>query len=121
MPYAPKRPCPTPGCHRTIERKEKHCDVHTTAYERERGSSHSRGYGGTGWAKTRLMVLNRDPLCRCPTPGLHKRCCLNHAPANTAAHIVPRTRGGEDTMENLRGLCTPCHGAERERFGRLPR
>lgn len=60
-----------------------------------------------------MMVLREEPLCQ--TCG---------DPASEVDHIVSRERGGEDTRENLQGLCKPCHSrktVEVDRgFGGMP-
>lgn len=63
----------------------------------DRPHAAARGYGAT-WRKLRLMVLRREPLCR--------RC---GAAALDVDHIIPRRRGGPDSLENLQALCHPCH------------
>lgn len=49
------------------------------------------------------MILARDPLCRIAI------LCDGSAPSTEADHIVPRARGGDDSMENLQGACRACH------------
>lgn len=63
-----------------------------------RPSAGRRGYGRR-WRKLRLMVLRRDPICvRC-------KCRAS----THADHIAPKSRGGDDSFENLQGLCETCH------------
>jgi len=52
------------------------------------------------------MVLARDPLCNC------------NQPATEVDHIVPKSAGGSDSMENLQGLCKPCHSRKTAYEGR---
>lgn len=47
----------------------------------------------------RKHVLSRDLVCR---------RCRRRASAEVD-HIVPLAQGGEDTLENLQGLCKACH------------
>mgnify|MGYP003152916879 CR=1 FL=1 len=68
-----------------------------SVYNKERGSAASRGYGSR-WRRLRRMVLNRQPLC--------VRC---GAPATDVDHIMPRAAGGDDSFENLQGMCKSCH------------
>ena len=118
MPTAPKKPCHNPRCPdlsgdcpahgRTAQRK---------AYDQGRGSSRARGYADPAWLALRAAVLERDPECTWGSQA------TDHAPAayycgepsTTAAHLVPRKRGGSDAPENLRGLCTPHHSVETSR------
>ena len=45
-----------------------------------------------------------EPMCRrCRQRGELRL-------ATDADHIVPRSRGGRDTLENLQSLCKSCHG-----------
>jgi len=53
------------------------------------------------------MVLSRDPMCR--TEG-----CGN--PSTVADHIVPLEQGGENTFENLQGLCASCHNRKTAKY-----
>lgn len=52
------------------------------------------------WRALRAAVLERDPICK--TPGCGRA-------SQHADHITPRSRGGADSMGNLRGLCASCH------------
>jgi 5-methylcytosine-specific restriction endonuclease McrA len=51
------------------------------------------------WKRLRAACLKRDR--KCTTPGCTERAVV-------ADHIVPRSKGGADTLENLRGLCIRC-------------
>ena len=65
----------------------------------KRPTTAQMGYGGR-WNRLSKLVRARDPICTmqgCERPSEH------------ADHIIPKSRGGQDTMENLRGLCKPCH------------
>lgn len=35
--------------------------------------------------------------------------------ATTADHIIPKSRGGADTMSNLQAACAPCNGLKGNR------
>ena len=65
--------------------------------EEARPSSTARGFGRR-WAKIRARVLREEPWCRF--------CGRASAEAD---HIVPKSQGGTDDRENLRGLCGPCN------------
>lgn len=50
------------------------------------------------------MVLRRDPWCQ---------ECAKHGrvtPSTDADHIIPKDKGGKDSLDNLQGLCAACHG-----------
>lgn len=107
MPNAPKRPCRQPGCAALVGREEKgFCPAHRRERQRRqdarRGSSAARGYGGK-WPALREMVLRREPRCvECQKRG---RLTL----AQEVDHIVPKSRGGTDDIENLQSICRTCH------------
>ncbi|MDP2333849.1 MAG: HNH endonuclease [Reyranella sp.] len=67
-------------------------------------------YGKKAWRDLRAAVLRRDPICA--TRGCGR-------PSSHADHVVPRSRGGADTLANLRGLCGPCHN-RRSASGNAP-
>jgi len=75
-----------------------------------RESASRRGYGST-WRRLRKLVLARDCyLCQ---------LCLQ--PAGKSAHvdhIVPRSRGGKDSLDNLQTLCACCHNRKTAREDR---
>ncbi len=108
MPTAPRRPCPRPGCPNLVPPK---CPVHTARpWEHGRASSAERGYGAA-WRKLRELVLAEEPLCR----------VCGGRPSVMADHIVPKTHGGTDDRENLRGICKRCHDTKSGREGRASR
>lgn len=63
--------------------------------------------GGTrAWGRIRRIILDRDGyLCQVPKPDGNP--C--HAAATTVDHIVPRVRGGDDDLANLRAACVRCN------------
>ncbi|EMA31432.1 HNH endonuclease [Halobiforma nitratireducens] len=60
-----------------------------------------RGYG-EGWEQLRQETLRRDGYA-CTRCGADDRTLQAH-------HVVPRSQGGPDDLENLLTLCRPCHG-----------
>jgi 5-methylcytosine-specific restriction protein A len=93
VPWKLKRPCRQRGCPRLIY--EGYCEEHRRPYTT--GTTAQRGYGGR-WQRLRLLVLNREPLCR-----------MCHAPATDVDHFIPKSRGGDDSFDNLQSLCHECH------------
>jgi hypothetical protein len=67
-----------------------------------RPSAAKRGYGRR-WQRLRKMVLSAEPLCR----ECQKRNRLT--PATEVDHILPLSKGGANSFENLRALCKPHH------------
>ena len=76
----------------------------------------NNGYGHR-WRQLRLLVLARDNyLCQqCKREG-------RITPGNQADHIIPKSQGGQDEIDNLQTLCTECHMDKTIReSGRVPR
>jgi 5-methylcytosine-specific restriction endonuclease McrA len=69
-----------------------------------------RFYGTAEWKRLREAALRRDGF-RCTWIDHGIRCLR---PAVVVDHIVERTDGGADTLENLRSLCRD-HDAIRHR------
>ena len=65
----------------------------------DRPSPARRGYDAR-WRRMRRMVLARQPVCA--TPDCHR-------PSKDVHHIKALVHGGEDSFENLQGLCHECH------------
>ena len=106
MPRRPMKQCAKPACHHRVESVQHvYCKQHRVeankAYDEQRGSSSSRGYGAK-WRRLRKLVLNRDPLCQCDDPTCNK-------PSTDVDHIIPKRDGGRDSMDNLQGLAHECH------------
>jgi 5-methylcytosine-specific restriction protein A len=106
MAYRALRLCAAPGC--GAASAGRYCQKHSgwnrpdRIADRERGSHSKRGYGRR-WERLRKLVLARDPLCRIGN------LCGGMGISTEADHIVPRARGGDDSMENLQGACHACH------------
>lgn len=109
MPLKPPYPCGYPGCPELI-RDGRFCDRHAkvvrASYDRNRGNSSKRGYGGH-WRIIRAMYLKRHPLCE-DIYGVHAAAHQVIA-ASEVDHKVPKSQGGSDRDENLQALCKSCH------------
>jgi 5-methylcytosine-specific restriction endonuclease McrA len=57
------------------------------------------------------MILARDPVCT----------LCERAASTEVDHIKPRHLGGDDTEENLRGVCGECHGGKTAAEGHAAR
>lgn len=114
MPQAPRKPCRSPGC--GVLTSASYCGKHERVkeavqresrikYDKERGTSASRGYGSR-WGKAAKQYRVNNPLCcMCQEKGILK---LN----NCVDHVVA-VSGPDDPLfwdeSNWQGLCTPCH------------
>ena len=102
MPTGILSACRSPRCP-NAGGKAGYCAVHAEAHNQAVNTPHRQAerafYASPEWRALRYAVLLRDPICR-----LCGRCR-----STQADHIRPRSQGGRDTMENLRGLCHGCH------------
>ncbi|MFP8954107.1 HNH endonuclease [Natrialbaceae archaeon A-arb3/5] len=57
---------------------------------------------GEGWDELRRRTLQRDGYA-CTRCGADERTLQAH-------HVIPRSAGGPDELDNLLTLCRPCHG-----------
>lgn len=111
MGRKPQRPCSKSGCSALTRSRfcGKHEQAHARATEVRRPSAARRGYGRR-WQRLRAIIIARDPVCTCTgRPGCPHggaRCIL---PTTDVDHIIPREQGGEDSEENLQGMCHGCH------------
>lgn len=60
----------------------------------------------TAFKKQKMRVLVRDNFC-CQAPG----CRINRLSKLTVHHIIPRSQGGLDNLDNLITLCYDHHEA----------
>lgn len=81
------RPCPVPG-------------HEPKAWE----GSTRRSRLPADWEKRRIVVLERDPICRICGENLSTVC----------DHIEP---GDDHSFENLQGICSPCDRRKSSREG----
>ena len=112
MPSTPLRPCPTAGCNELVNAGK--CARHRLQYERDRGTSTSRGYG-VRWRRFRLWyiaeVVALDPRCKdCERPFMAESAIELHHVFKAAAHPELLFDVG-----NIRALCHFCHSARTKR------
>jgi 5-methylcytosine-specific restriction protein A len=90
--------CATPGCASKAVDGGPRCPTHTVG-----GGwvGAGRDYG-SAWPRLRAQVLCEEPRCRLGLPG----CTVVSTEVD---HILPRSAGGSDVRENLRGACAACH------------
>lgn len=100
MPMRPCLTCGTPARGTRCPPCQRSHDTH------RRPSPNQRGYDAE-YRKARRIILATGPACAiCGT-----------APATTADHIVPVSRGGTNELTNLRPACHPCNSARGNRTG----
>ncbi len=63
-----------------------------------RPSAAAQGYGHR-WRKLRLMILREQPIC----------AACHRAAATDVDHKIAKAKGGDDSRDNLVGLCHSCH------------
>lgn len=61
-------------------------------------------YRTAAWRRLRAVALAQSPIC--VTAGCGRAAVV-------ADHIIPRSRGGADSLENLVGRCIDCHNRRR--------
>lgn len=110
------RPClgnPGKPCGAIVPASARRCAECSTAYNRERGSSHKRGYT-RGHRMLSREYRRVNPLCELRYPG----CTFL---AIDADHKVPRRAGGRNEWANYQSVCRPCHARKtREDAERYP-
>ena len=96
--------CTYPGC-RDLVSKGTRCDKHIRrhGWQDNRGTKQQRGYGKV-WEMVRAVALKRDGhMCvQCAANGQYRE-------AKEVDHIVPKSQGGSDDLDNLQSLCKKCH------------
>ena len=105
MPHKPPHRCSNPGCpERITEGRDglPHKKLTYKILDKNRPNSYRRGYNKR-WSKIRNIFLSKQPLCiDCEDEGIT-------TPATEAHHIIPISKGGTHTEENLMALCKSCH------------
>ena len=61
---------------------------------------------GAAWEAIRDRVLERDGY----------RCAYCGNEATEADHVIPKVKGGTDTMDNLVSACRRCNGSKQDRI-----
>lgn len=86
MPVAPRKPCRICGqlsngayCEKHQRKKQEEVKFERIKYDKERGTSASRGYGSR-WSKTAKLYREKNPLCvMCEAKGkLTIAQCVDH-------------------------------------------
>lgn len=115
MPWAPKRPCGSPGC-RALTNSSR-CDAHLREERREYDKGRQNDpfrkiYSSRRWRAVRALHLQEEPLCRdCRNEG-------RVTAAEMVDHIKPIRQGGDPFDDaNLQSLCWSHHSAKSIREG----
>lgn len=108
------RYCLAPHCPSMVDGRAAYCPSHAPKKAAYLGNR-NRKSSGWEWSRIRRRVLSRAGFS-CEMEGCR-------APATEVDHIIPRSRGGSDEMDNLRALCPPHHRekSEAERLDGLRR
>jgi 5-methylcytosine-specific restriction protein A len=133
MPTLPGHPCAHPLCPAIVPAKQRYCTEHKGHDDKQRGTSTERGYGAH-WRRIRANVLRRDGW-QCQgsietqmverTEGVNiviageagpSLRCWNEA--TEVDHIIPKSQGGTDELDNLQSLCKGCHSRKTAKEGR---
>ncbi len=62
----------------------------------------TRANRGRRWMKQRARSWARDPVCK----------VCGRAASAQVDHIKPLAQGGDDSYDNLQGICIPCHATK---------
>ena len=105
MPKKPLRPCSHPGCPNLCEGQfcEQHRVVERRKYDKYERSADVNNKYGRAWKRIRDRYIKAHPLCEeCQKQG-------KLTPAEEVHHILPLSKGGDSSADNLMALCKPCH------------
>lgn len=100
---------PCADCRRALTR-ERYCETCKPKHSKWSGKSATeRGYGYE-WQKLRNAVMAEQGYhCQeCKKSGVISR-------AREVDHIIPKSQGGTDDVDNLAALCIACHSAKSQR------
>lgn len=105
MPRKPKRPCSHRGCPELTDSRfcDKHQKEENKRYEKYDRNPETRKLYGSQWRKIRQHHVRRNPFCQ--------ECLKNgrYVPVEEVHHILPLSRGGTHSLDNLMSLCKSCH------------
>lgn len=101
------KPCAQPGCPTLVAKGTTRCLIHRRAQDKaikQRDRNERAVYFTKRWQGLRRTVRqNQGPWCA--TEGCTRLW-------TDLDHVIPIRDGGTEDMENLSGLCHPCHSAK---------
>lgn len=105
MPHKPKQDCAYPNCPKLTNGRycEEHQRLNAKQYNRfTRAVDVNKKYG-RAWKRIRDRYVQAHPLCeQCLKQG-------RTTPTEEIHHIIPLSRGGTHSTDNLMSLCQSCH------------
>lgn len=113
VPTKPKRPCGYHGCPNLTD--SQYCEEHRIQERRkydkyERAPDVHKKYG-RAWKRIRDRYYATHPYCeRCYVEG-------RMTPTEEVHHILPVSKGGQHTDDNLMSLCRSCHNKIHHEMG----
>lgn len=105
MPRKPKKPCAFQGCPQLTHGRfcETHQKKENNIYEKYQRNPETRKKYGSQWRKIREIHVRTHPFCQeCMKQDKFTRVEEVH-------HILPLSKGGTHSPENLMSLCKSCH------------
>ena len=113
MPKKPRRPCSYPGCPNLCDGQycEEHRKQARRQYDKYERSPYVNKKYGRAWKRIRDKYVSLHPLCeQCLKEG-------RLTPVEEVHHILPVSKGGRHTQENLMSLCKSCHNKIHHEMG----
>jgi 5-methylcytosine-specific restriction protein A len=95
--------CLAPRCPNSVEGRDSYCPKHAPE-KKPWAVKRNTGQVSSMWRRQRRRALVRD----------RHRCAVCGDPAVEVDHIIPRSAGGTDDLDNLRAVCRPCHRVKSE-------
>lgn len=102
MPKSAPKPCSHPGCGVLVRDGSNRCQKHQRPDWSKKPTATKR-VTGRKLQQLRHELFSRDPLCA---------ECVRHGRLTLATqrdHKIPLAEGGQDSEDNVQGLCKPCH------------
>lgn len=105
MPRKPKSPCRWSRCKELTEERycKKHKQLAEKQYNKYQRDPHTYKRYNSRWRLIRQLYIKEHPVCEvCEKNGVVKAVEEVH-------HIIPLSKGGTHSDDNLMSLCKSCH------------